>query len=289
MESKAFVEFKDLNIANLKDDEFKVLCKLASEKAGIILQGERHRTMIQSRLSRRLREMGLNKFSDYIKLLIENKDEEEEKFINAICTNTTSFFREEHHFDYLKEFLNEYIRKPEVQRDRQLRIWSAAASSGEEPYSIAMTVLDVLGANSGWDIKILSTDISSSILEVAKQGIYPTRSLEAFPAGYANKFTSPCKEEGLFSINPEVKKIVYYRPLNLLEPWPMTKQFDVIFCRNVFIYFSTEVKNHIVLRMSKILQPRSPLYIGHSESLIGLEDVFQNTGRTAYINLRNNV
>ena len=242
--------------------------------------------MVQGRLSRRLRTLNIMNFSDYCQLLQNDSNEEElGNFINAITTNVTAFFREPHHFTHLKEFLQTHIKKPELQKAKQLRIWSAAASSGEEPYSIAMTVHDAMQTCNNWDIKILATDLDTSILERGKEGIYPTSALSAFPPGYANKYTESGDDAEHFRINNTAKKLLHFKHLNLLHKWPVHGPFDAIFCRNVFIYFSPEVQKEIAIRFAELLRPGGVLYIGHSENLLGLGDVFENIGKTTYINI----
>lgn len=268
----------------LNDRDFNMLCKLVQEKAGIILRGERHRSMLKSRLSRRLRALNISSYENYCEFLKSGtSDEELGHFINVVTTNVTSFFREPHHFTHLKEYLNHHINKPQIQQEKRLRIWSAAASTGEEPYSIAMTVADVMQPHHGWDLKILATDLDTNVLERGRAGIYNNSALPSFPAGYEKKYTIPTKNDE-FMMADNLKKMLHFKHLNLLHQWPMHGPFDAIFCRNVFIYFSPETQKDIALRFAQLLRPEGVLYIGHSENLLGLGDVFRNNGKTTYIN-----
>lgn len=282
------MEDKDsLTSESLQDKDYAILRELVAEKTGIVLSGERHRSMIQSRLGRRLRVLKINKFSDYCQILQNDINEEELiHFINAITTNVTSFFREEYHFTHLKGYLKTHIAKPEIQKEKRLRIWSAAASSGEEPYSIAMTVHNAMQAHgSGWDIKILATDLDTNILEKGREGIYPKTALQAFPDGYARNYTEDADDSEHFRMNNNIKNMLHFKHLNLLHKWPMQGLFDAIFCRNVFIYFSPETQKEIAVRFAALLRPGGILYIGHSENLLGLGGVFENIGKTTYVNI----
>lgn len=270
----------------LSDQEYALIRQLAEQRAGIILSGERHRSMVQGRLTRRVRALQMANLSEYCKMLEAGKNEEEfEHFVNAITTNVTSFFRENHHFEHLENYLKTLVQKPEVKAGKRVRLWSAAASSGEEPYSIAMTVLNVLEheKNQGWDIKVLATDLDTSILEKARKGVYPEEAKKSLPNGYESQFTQSGPDAEHFEIKQKVKDILFFKHLNLLHQWPMKGPFDAIFCRNVFIYFSPETQQEIAGRFGKLLRKEGMLYIGHSENLFGLDGVFKNNGKTAYM------
>lgn len=270
----------------LSDKDYTLIREIVADRAGIILSGERHRSMVQGRLGRRVRALGMSSLAEYCKMLSAGSNEEEfEHFINAITTNVTSFFREGHHFEHLKEYLKALVAQPHIQKDKRIRLWSAASSSGEEPYSIAMTVMDALEQqkNSGWDIKILATDLDTTILQKAEKGVYPNESIKAFPQGYAARFTEAASDADHFTIKKSVRDMLHFKHLNLLHQWKMAGPFDAIFCRNVFIYFSPETQKDIAMRFGKLMRPGAMLYIGHSENLFGLEGIFKNNGKTSYI------
>ena len=274
----------------LTDDDYQLVRDIVAARAGIILSGERHRSMVQGRLGRRVRALGMEGFGQYCRMLKTGENEAEfEHFINAITTNVTSFFREGHHFEHFRTYLQELVQRPDIQAARRIRIWSAAASSGEEPYSIAMTVLDALEQqkSQGWDIKVLATDLDTSILEKARAGKYPDDARKSLYGDYEKRFTQNATEEGFFEIKQKVKDILFFKHLNLLHAWRMKGPFDAIFCRNVFIYFSPETQQEIASRFAKLLRPNAMLYIGHSENLFGLENVYKNSGKTTYLRVDN--
>lgn len=263
----------------LSDNDYAFLQQLVREHTGIVLQGERHRNMVQGRLIRRLRTLHIESFSVYCKLLQQDKNDGEMlHVINAITTNVTSFFRESYHFEHLKTIL---IDQATHQGNKRLRLWSAACSSGEEPYSIAMTAAEALPTLANYDLKILATDIDTNILEKAHMGQYPTSITESLPAGYQVKYTQPVSPDKV-AITENIKKLVHFKPLNLLHEWPVKGPFDAIFCRNVFIYFTPETQDSIARRLVDLLKPGGFLYIGHSENLLHLSDCLEAAGRTIY-------
>ena len=263
----------------LQDNDYAFLAQLVEECTGIILRGERHRNMVQGRLIRRLRTLQITSFSEYCKLL-QGPDRESEvsHVINAVTTNVTSFFRESHHFDHLKEYLGKIAAE---RSEPRVRIWSSACSSGEEPYSIAMTMISGLPNIRQWDAKILATDIDTNIIEKAKKGHYPRSAEEVLPSGYASKYTVTAPGDMMAIVDP-VKALVHFKNLNLLEQWPIKGPFDAIFCRNVFIYFNAETQFSIATRFIDLLRPGGFLYIGHSENLLNLSDRMENVGKTIY-------
>jgi len=250
--------------------DFKFLSSLAYEKTGIVLS-ENKKDLVYGRLARRLRSLGLSSFADYCKLFdTDSASDEMSQLINAITTNLTSFFRESHHFEHLQG----EVKKLE---NKKLRIWSAACSSGMEPYSIAMTLKPLI--NAGWDAKILATDIDSNMLATGSAGEYAVVEYERIPEEY-KKFATANGNK--IKVAEELKELIAFKQLNLLEEWPMKGPFDAIFCRNVMIYFDKETKQKLIDRMADMLKPEGWLYIGHSENLHGISDRFELTGRTIY-------
>jgi chemotaxis protein methyltransferase CheR len=234
--------------------------------------------MAYSRLARRLRARELDNFADYLALLDEGDDLELEAFINALTTNMTSFFREPHHFRTLSERLAQF--PPE----RQVCIWTCASSSGEEPYSIAMTAVDAL-KGSLHPPRILATDIDTNVLAAARRGIYPVDQLGKIPPDLLKRhfLQGALKNEGFARVRDELQRLVSFRHLNLLdESWPMRGKFDFIFCRNVMIYFDKPTQHAILKRLAGYLQPDGLLFVGHSESFHGASDLFTVCGNTVY-------
>ena len=201
-------------------------------------------------------------------------------FLNAITTNLTSFFRENHHFDYLKETIIPALRVRNKDT-KKIRVWCTAASTGEEPYSIAMVFKESLLSTREWDIKILSTDIDSNVLATAHQGIYKKAAIEGIPEVRQRKWFKPISDEEVV-VDPALKEILTFKKLNLLDKWPMSGTFDVVFCRNVIIYFDKETQKKLFVRIHKQMSEDSFLLIGHSESLIKVSNQFAPQGGTIY-------
>lgn len=267
--------------------DFDMLRGLVSEKSGIVL-ADHKQNMVYSRLARRLRALKLTSFQEYRELLQGPEGEAEVgDFVNAITTNLTRFFRESHHFDHLRD---EVLRSRLKQGgERRLRLWSSASSSGMEPYSMAMTLRDALGAElSQWDALILATDIDTNMLNHGKKGHYDVREWENIPANYRQDY---CRKEmiagkEMIAMKPELQRLIRFNHLNLLKEWPMRGKFDAIFCRNVVIYFDKETQRVLFDRMADILVPGGWLYIGHSESMHNICDRFELRGRTIYQKIR---
>jgi chemotaxis protein methyltransferase CheR len=266
----------------LSDEDFGVLVALVKRHAGIALK-EQKRGLVYGRLVRRLRALGLDSFKKYCDLLATAEGEPEiARMVNAITTNLTSFFREPHHFNTLaKDVLEPLARNP---GSRRLRVWSAGCSSGEEPYSIAMTLRAAIPAARGWDAKILATDIDTDILARAAAGRYDLPRLDSIPDRHRRCFSD--NGDGTATIVPEVRSPVVFKPLNLLGPWPMQGPFDVIFCRNVVIYFDKDTQRELFDRFADLLAPDAWLFIGHSESLFNVSERFRLVGRTVYQRIR---
>jgi chemotaxis protein methyltransferase CheR len=218
----------------LQDDDFRKISDLVMATTGIVIS-DRKRAFIYGRLARRLRALGLVNFSEYCRVLDGPEgDAERHALVNAITTNHTAFFREPYHFDYLaKTVLPAIFREDTTQR---LRIWSAGCSSGEEPYTLAMTLCDCHLPVSDWDIRILATDLDTNVIAHAASGLYDAERIQSIPAKFRQRYVIQ-QAEGCGSMAATLRSLITFKPLNLLDYWPMHGPFDVIFCRNVVIYF----------------------------------------------------
>ena len=265
---------------NFSEKDFLFLKKFALEKVGIVLNDNK-KDMVYSRISRRLRALGISTFANYCKILSQGNSEEISHFLNAITTNFTSFFRENHHFSFLKEkAVPEIIQRH--QQDKTVRIWSAGCSSGEEPYSIAVTLRNT-HLSQFWDVKILATDIDTNVLSIGKQGLYDKID-EVALAGVGRSWYSNVmghKKEKIL-INEDVRKMIFFKHLNLLGDWPIKKKYDVIFCRNVVIYFNKETQRNLFSRFYDQLVEGGYLFIGHSETMTNNFDKFNHVSGTIY-------
>jgi len=263
------------------DRDFRCLQRLVLRHTGITLSPAK-RDMLYSRLARRLRALGLRRFKEYCALLQEDGDSEELRhFTNAVTTNLTAFFREPHHFDYLRdEFLPAMIERRADQR--RLRIWSAGCSTGEEPYSIAITLAETMPRD--WDVRILATDLDSNVLDRARQGIYSEERTAEVPERLKRKWflRGRAAHQGKVRVRRELRDMIRFRQLNLMHEWPMRGPFDAIFCRNVIIYFDKPTQSRLMDRFADILADDGRLFLGHSETLYRVTDRFQLLGRTIY-------
>ena len=256
--------------------DFARVRALIYRQAGISL-GESKQEMVYSRLARRLRAKGLNSFEEYLDRLESGRDNEEwVAFTNALTTNLTSFFREAHHFPILAEHLQK-VRAP-------LSIWCSASSTGEEPYSIAMTVCEAFGSLTP-PVSIVATDIDTNVLETAANGVYPLDRIDKMAQDRVKRFFQRGKGErsGLVRVRPELRQMVTFKPLNLLASnWPVSGAFDVIFCRNVMIYFDKPTQSKILARFVPLMKPDGLLFAGHSENFMYVSDAFRLRGKTVY-------
>ena len=260
--------------------DFDFLRRLSNTHSGIIAENDKF-DMFYSRLVRRIRVLKLGSFKEYCDYLVENKDTEFTLFINAITTNLTSFFREKHHFEYLKD-----VVIPELlinnKETKTVKVWSAGCSTGEEPYSIGMILLENLPRN--WKVSILGTDLDTEVLIKAKEGVYH----EDLVSELSDKTLKRWFKKGAgnnadkVKIKAELRDIMHFKMLNLMEPWPIKNNFDFIFCRNVIIYFDKDTKEHLVNQYSQFLEVGSHLFIGHSESLHMIKTDFNLIGKTIY-------
>lgn len=267
---------------HFSDKEFKFISKLVGERTGIVLSDAK-RQMVYGRLSRRLRQLKLTKFSDYCDMLTSGHEAELIEFTNAITTNLTAFFRENHHFEHLKnKVLPDLIRKNAA--SKRIRIWSAGCSSGEEPYSIAMCVREALATSSGWDVKILATDLDSNMVQRGKDGIYTAERVEGLTPSRMKKWVKNGKGENAnkVRIHEDLRNLITFKELNLMESWPIKGPFDFMFCRNVVIYFNKDTQRELFDRYADLLAAGAYLYIGHSESLNKVTERFELLGKTIY-------
>jgi chemotaxis protein methyltransferase CheR len=264
------------------DKEFKFISDLVGQRTGIVLSSAK-RQMVYGRLSRRLRQLKLTKFSDYCDLLTSGHEEELIEFTNALTTNLTAFFRENHHFEYLKQtVIPELIRNKAG--SKRIRIWSAGCSSGEEPYSIAMCMREALPKASGWDIKILATDLDSNMVERGKTGVYTSERVEGLSPERMKKWVKKGTGDNADKVrmSDELRDLITFKELNLMEAWPIKGPFDFMFCRNVVIYFNKDTQKILFDRYADLLAPKAHLFIGHSESLNKVTDRFNLLGKTIY-------
>jgi chemotaxis protein methyltransferase CheR len=262
--------------------DFEFLAALAYERAGISLSQSK-RNLVYGRLSRRLRALGLSSFSAYREYL-EEDGSEIERFINSISTNHTKFFRESHHFTHFRSSVAQTFAQQDQKRAvRRLRVWSAGCSTGEEPYTIAVVLRREIADMARQDVKILATDIDTDVLAKASRGEYSADALENIPDPFCRYF-QPVEEGNTATIRvaPDVRSLITFRPLNLVEAWPMKGPFDAIFCRNVMIYFDAPTKSKLIERFIRLIKPGGFLYIGHSESLLGSHPGLHLMGRTIY-------
>jgi chemotaxis protein methyltransferase CheR len=255
-------------LADLPEREFIALSEMVHRETGILLPDTK-RELVRSRLGKRLRAHGISHFPDYFQL-IENDPSERAAALDALTTNHTSFFRENHHFEHFAAEVRPVLLRRAAQGER-VRLWSSASSTGEEPYSLAMTLLGTdrnEGARiAGSDTMILATDLSPSVIAKAKAATYPLTTTAAVPRPLASTWLR--NRDGQSVIDPLCAGLVRYRELNLMQDWPFQGKFDVIFCRNVMIYFDDPTKERLQRRLVERLLPGGYFYIGHSERLIG--------------------
>ena len=268
--------------APISDAEFDYFRGIAHTEAGISI-ADFKRNMVFRRVSKRIRTLGLKDvaaYCDYLKS--DHWERERQPLINALTTNKTSFFREDHHFTYLQNmYFPEFRKQAAKNGNRRLRIWSAGSSSGEEPYSIAMTLHDSIDDLGNWDARILATDIDTEMIDHSKRGVYLNEFLDDIPDTLQTKYTKP-DIPGHFRLDQRLKQLITFKPLNLLESWPMKGPFDMIFCRNVVIYFDKPTKQVLFDRFAEILKPDGLLMIGHSESLFKVTKRFKMVGQSVY-------
>ena len=267
----------------LGDAEFQFLRDFVYRHCGIALS-EQKRQLVQGRLLRRLRALGLKEFGSYCELLRKDPDAELGELASVISTNVTAFFREMHHYDLLVEQLLPHWLE-EKKHGGRLRIWSAGCATGEEPYALAMVLAEALErTGSHVDARILATDLSPQALEHAQAGMYALDRMEGVSTERRRRWflRGEGQYEGYACVHQRLRELVTIQPLNLLHDWPMRGPFDAIFCRNVVIYFDKPTKQRLFERYAGLLVPGGYLFLGHSESMHGLSDAFDLVGRTVY-------
>ena len=271
-----FGDGRDREFQFTKED-FERICRLIYEHAGISLKPSKQ-DMVYSRLARRLRANGISRFRDYLALLESDNRAEWEAFVNSLTTNLTSFFREPHHFPLLAEY---------ALRERGgslLSLWCSAASTGEEPYSMAMTMVDAFGSFTP-PVSIVATDVDTNVLAKAEAGIYPMESVEKLDAEILRRFflRGTGAQSGFVRVRPELRAMVTFRQLNLLSnDWTIRGPLDAIFCRNVMIYFDKGTQLKILQKFAPLLKPGGLLFAGHSENFHNAAHLFRLRGKTVY-------
>jgi chemotaxis protein methyltransferase CheR len=259
--------------------DFQRIADLLYQQAGITLP-EGKATLVYSRLAKRLRELGLAGFDQYCALVARDPDgEEAQNMLRALTTNVTRFFREPHHFDHLRDQVVAPLAAA-ARAGRRVRMWSAACSTGQEPYSIALTLLDVLPEAPSLDIKILGTDIDANVIATARAATYADDLVEPIPAGFRSKWME--KAPGGWRVGEAARSLVAFRELNLIRDWPMKGRFDAIFCRNVVIYFDEQTQEGLWRKFAPMLNPGGRLYVGHSERVFFPGCPLVSDGLTAY-------
>ncbi|ODS91026.1 MAG: chemotaxis protein CheR [Comamonas sp. SCN 65-56] len=255
--------------------DFSRVQKLIYQRAGISLHDGKH-AMVYSRLSRRLRDTGHTSFEEYLGWLESQDGPEWQEFINALTTNLTAFFREQHHFDSLTAILKKRPSGP-------WRIWCSAASTGEEPYSIVITVLQALGV--GVPFELFASDIDTRVLETASRGVYRSQGLKGLTQEQLQRFFMRGKgnNDGLVRVRPEVRKPITFLSVNLIrDDWPFREPFDAVFCRNVMIYFDAPTQRRVLERIHRVMKPGGTLFVGHAENFSESRDLFVLRGKTVY-------
>jgi len=258
------------------DADFNRVQRMIYRRAGISLHDGKH-AMVYSRLSRRLRETGHQSFNDYLNWLESTDGPEWQEFINALTTNLTSFFREHHHFQILRDHLLSQKNK------NQWNLWCCAASTGEEPYSILITMLETLGSDASF--KLIASDIDSKVLGTAAEGIYRLDGLKNISDSQLHKFFLRGKGQnsGMIRIKPEVQRYVEFMIVNLItNAWPFNNIFDIVFCRNVMIYFDNSTQRQVLERIHRVMMPGGLLFVGHAENFSESRDLFVLRGKTVY-------
>jgi chemotaxis protein methyltransferase CheR len=260
---------------HLTDADFERVRQLIYQRAGISLHAGKQ-AMVYSRLSRRLRETGMRSFGQYLQWLESaGANDEWQEFVNCLTTNLTSFFREDHHFVAMHDDLK-------ARQGQNLRIWCNAASTGEEPYSIAMTVQEALGASA--PVKIMASDIDTKVLATASRGVYGADarglSTERLKAHFLR---GKGENSGSIRVKPEVARMVEFRPHNLMDArWSLGEPYDLVFCRNVMIYFDNETQRRVLEKIHGVMKPKGLLFVGHSENFTDAKDLFRLRGKTIY-------
>ena len=264
------------------DKDFARIRDLVKRNTGIHLSDAK-KNMVYGRLSRRLRQLGMESFNAYVEMVEAGNEEELVNFINAITTNLTAFFRENHHFEFLTGTLLPELMASKGS-DRRIRIWSAGCSSGEEPYSIAMAVKEAMPAGQYWDVRILATDLDSNMVANAARGVYTLERVQGLTKQRLRRWFRRGKgdKSGMVKVSRELQEMITFKQLNLMHDWPLSGPIDVIFCRNVVIYFDKDTQRRLFDRYADLMSDQAHLFIGHSESLFKVTERFDSLGNTIY-------
>jgi chemotaxis protein methyltransferase CheR len=282
------VALSALDKLTLREKDFRRIGDLIYQHCGINLHDGK-KGLVQSRLAKLVRQSRFDSFTEYIDYISSDQGKDEFTIaIDALSTNLTFFFREKQHFDYLRQsYLPDLIARKINPAHRRVRAWSAACSSGEEPYSLAITLAEAFQHKPGWDIKILATDISTRILEKAQMGTYDPQRVEPLTGQQKQRFLAANRIEGrkVYQVRNELKQMIRFRYLNLMDPWPFRGPFDIILARNVMIYFDKPTQAALVNRFWQCLDSGGLLCIGHSESLTGIEHEFRYIQPATYMRM----
>ena len=269
----------------LSEQDFRKVRDCVHELVGINLN-EGKRELVIARLSKRIRQLGMKSVGDYLNYVREEQTQRELiTMLDALSTNLTSFWRESQHFEYVaKVIVPRMMERTRQTDDFRIRAWSAGCSSGEEPYSLAMVIMAALDRPIRWDIKLLATDLSTRMLAIAREGLYSPERVKPLPQDLRMRYLIAEESEvgRRFRVSDEIKALVSFARLNLMETWPMRGPMDFIFCRNVMIYFDKPTQAKLVHRFYDLLKPSGTLLIGHSESLTGIEHNFRYVRPTVY-------
>jgi chemotaxis protein methyltransferase CheR len=266
------------------DKDFLRVKQLVYDFAGIDLN-ESKRNLVYNRLAKRIRFLEQQSFKQYLDFVEAQGEVEFVQLINAITTNLTFFFRENHHFEYLAEEVIPQLLE-DNQSSKKIRVWSAGCSTGEEPYSLAIVLKEAVP--SGWDARVLATDLDTSVVETGQRGVYKMDRLKGVSQERVKRWFLKGRgsHEGMVKVKPELQKIIDFGQINLMHDWPIREQVDVIFCRNVVIYFDKTTQARLFERYADLLPPHGHLFVGHSESLYKVSDRFKLLGQTIYRKIR---
>ena len=261
---------------------FKMIAAMLYDTAGITLS-ESKAVLVYSRLAKRVRTLGMSNFDEYCRLLASPAGEDERgRMLNALTTNLTRFFREPHHFDHLRDKVLLPLAS-QIRSGARVRIWSGGCSSGQEPYSIALTLLSAIPQAPELDVKILATDIDTNMIAMGKAGVYADEQVDSIPPALRDKWMSrDAQDPDKWRVGEAARSLVTFNALNLMGSWPMRGPFQAVFCRNVVIYFDDHTQEKLWTRMAALLPVGGHLYIGHSERLGPVNDKFESDGLTVY-------
>lgn len=265
---------------DFQDGDFNRVKKIVYDYAGIDLNDSK-KNLVYNRLSKRIRFLNMQTFTEYLNYVEAQGESEFVHLINAITTNLTFFFRENHHFEYLAKTVIPGLLKTN-QSTKKIRVWSAGCSTGEEPYSIAIILKEIVPA--GWDAKVIATDLDSNVVDTGKRGVYQIDRLKGVTEERKKKWflKGAGSQDGLVKVKPELQSVIEFGQLNLMSEWPIKDSIDVIFCRNVVIYFDKPTQSKLFNRYADRLPQNGHLFIGHSESLYKVCDRFELLGQTIY-------